>query len=162
MLALRIAALAAVALWSGGMVVLGAVAAPSIFETVTARNVPEARALGGAIFALTLRRFHVVSYACAAVLIASLVLRRALGPRPSRFGVRLAIASVMTAAAVYSGTILSTNIEEARLKAEGAPSALTKSDPRRIDFERLHTLSTALAMVPVVGGLILMAWELRD
>ena len=162
MLALRIAALAAIALWSGGIVALGAVAAPSIFDTLASRAVPDARAVAGAVFGETLRRFHVVSYVCAAVLIGTLLIRRLLGPRPSRLGMRLAISSLMTGAAVYSGTVLSGRIEQARDAAGGSPSTLAENDPRRTEFDRLHALSTTLAMVPVVGGLVLMGWELRD
>lgn len=162
MVSLRYAALVAIALWAGGLVVLGAVAAPSIFDTIAARNVADGRVLAGAIFGETLRRFHVVSYVCAAVLIASLLLRRALGPRPSRSGVRLAISSLMAAAALYSGVVLSGTIERARVEAGGAPSALAENDPRRVEFGRLHGLSIMLSMVPVFGGLILLFWELRD
>jgi hypothetical protein len=162
MLSLRYAALAAIALWAGGLVVLGAVAAPSIFDTIAARNVADGRALAGAIFGETLRRFQAVSYACAAVLIASLLLRRALGPPPSRSGIRLAIASVMAAAALYSGVVLSGKIEHVRIEAGGAPSSLAENDPRRVEFSRLHGLSVMLSMVPIFGGLILVFWEMRD
>lgn len=162
MLSLRYAALVAIALWAGGLVVLGAVAAPSMFDAIAARNVADGRALGGAIFGETLRRFHVVSYACAAVLIASLLLRRALGPRPSRSGLRLVIASVMTAAALYSGMVLSAKIERARVEAGGNPSSLAENDPRKVEFSRLHGWSVLLSMVPVFGGLTLLFWEMRD
>lgn len=162
MLSLRYAALVAIALWAGGLAVLGAVAAPSIFDTLAARNVADGRALAGAVFGETLRRFHVVSYGCAGVLIASLLLRRALGPRPSRSGIRLGVASLMAAATLYSGIVLSTRIEAARVEAGGAPSSLPETDPRRVEFGRLHALANALAMIPVVGGLILLFWELKD
>ncbi len=162
MLSLRYAALVAIALWAGGLVVLGAVAAPSIFDTVAARNVADGRALAGAIVGETLRRFHIVSYACAALVIVSLLLRRVLGPPPPRSSIRLAIASVMTAAALYSGVVLAAQIDRARVEAGGAPSSLADNDPRRIEFSRLHGLSVMLSTVPVFGGLILLFWELRD
>jgi hypothetical protein len=162
MLLLRYAALVAIALWAGGLVALGGVAAPSIFATVAARNVADGRVLAGAIFGDALGRFQLVSYACAAVVIGSLVLRRALGPPPSRSGARLVIASLMAAAALYSGLVLSAQIERVRSAATGAPSSLAVDDPRRVEFGRLHQMSSALAMIPILGGMMLMFWELRD
>jgi hypothetical protein len=102
MLALRYAALVAAALWVGGLVTLGAVAAPSIFDTIAVRGVSEGRILAGAIFGEAFRRFHLVAYACGAVIIASLMLRAALGPRPVHLGLRLGIAVVMLGASLYS------------------------------------------------------------
>ena len=162
MLLLRYAALVAIAIWAGGLVVLGSVAAPSIFASVAARNVPDGRVLAGAIFGETLDRFHLVSYGCGAVLIGSLLLRRALGPPPSRSGARLVIAAVMTAATLYSGLMLSAQIDRSRRAADGAPSSLAADDPRRVEFTRLHRLSSTLAMIPILGGMMLMFWELRD
>ncbi len=160
MLSLRYAAAVAIALWVAGLVVLAAIAAPSIFDELAARNVADGRALAGGVVGEMLGRFHVFSYGCAAVLVGSLLLRRALGPRPRRFGVRLGIALVMTAATVYAGVVLTPRIDRAR--AGGAPSALAESDTRRAEFVRLHRQSTVLLLVPVVGGLILFLWELRD
>jgi hypothetical protein len=162
MLALRYAALVAVALWIGGVVVLGAVAAPAIFDTMAARGVSEGRVLAGAVFGEAFRRFHLVSYACGVVIIGSLVLRAALGPRPTGMATRLGIAVAMLAASLYSGLALSGKIERARADAGGAPSSLAETDPRRIAFGRLHMLSTLLQIVPVAGGLVLLFRELTD
>ena len=43
-----------------------------------------------------------------------------------------------------------------------APSKLPEGDPRRVEFGRLHATSTALESVPLLGGLLLLFWELRD
>ena len=162
MLALRFAAQLAAALWVGGLITLGAVAAPSIFDIVAARGVADGRVLAGAIFGESLRRFHLLSYACGAVLIGSLLLRAALGPRPKQAGVRLAVAALMLAAALCSGLAVSPRIERARLDAGGAPSALDEGDPRRTAFGRLHAVSTFLQIIPVAGGLMLLFRELTD
>jgi uncharacterized membrane protein len=58
MLALRYAALLAVAVWLGGLLVLGAIAAPSTFDVTAARHVSNDRILAGAIFGEMLKRFH--------------------------------------------------------------------------------------------------------
>ena len=160
--ALRCAAVLGAALWACGLIVLGGVAAPAIFDTLAARGAADARALAGAVFGETLRRFHLLSYACAGVILASLLARGVLGPRPPSFGVRVSLAIVMLGTALYSGVILTAQIERARIEAGGAPSALREGDPRRTRFGRLHALSTVLQIVPAVGGLALMFWELKE
>ena len=162
MLALRYAALVAAALWVGGLIVLGAVAAPAIFDTIAARVVTDGRILAGAVFGEAFRRFHLFAYACAAVIIASLVARAALGPRPALLGLRLAIAVAMLGTALYSGMVLSRQIERSRMAAAGAPSSLPEGDPRRTAFGRLHALSTLVQIVPLAGGLVLLFRELTD
>lgn len=162
MFALRYAALVAIALWTGGIIILGAVAAPSIFEALAARGFADYRVIGGSVFGEVLRRFHLVSYGCAAVLFFSLLLRAVLGPRPSYFGIRFAIFALMLMATLYSGVVLSTRVDQARAAAGGAPSSLDAGDPRRVEFDRLHRLSTMLQLIPVLGGLSLLFWEARD
>ena len=162
MLALRFAGLLALAVWVGGLVALGAIAAPAIFDAVTLRQIADGRALSGAIFGEILRRFHLVAYACAAAVIGSLIIRAVLGPRPRRFAVRLAIAAVMLAATAYSGLIVSPRIERLRTDIGVSPSSLAESDPRRAAFGQLHGLSTALQFVPLVGGLLLLHFEARE
>jgi hypothetical protein len=162
MLALRYAALLALVVWAGGLIALGAVAAPSIFDVLIARQIPDARLVAGAIFGETLRRFHLVSYACGAVLVCSLAVRAILGPRPRRFAIRLGIASAMLAASLYSGLVVSPRIERLRREVGVSPSSLPAEDPRRAEFGRLHGRSTMLEIIPVLGALVLLAWELRD
>jgi Domain of unknown function (DUF4149) len=162
MLALRFAGLLALAVWVGGLTALGVSAAPAIFDVVGLRQVADGRVLAGAIFAEILRRFHLIAYACGAVLILSLIARAVLGPRPRQFGVRLAVAAVMLTATLYSGLIVSGRIERQREAIGAAPSSLDADDPRRAAFERLHELSMALQLVPFAGGLILLLWEVRN
>ena len=162
MLALRFAGLLALAVWVGGLVALGAIAAPAIFDAVTLRQIADGRALSGAIFGEILRRFHLVAYACAAAVIGSLIIRAVLGPRPRWFAVRLAIAAVMLTATAYSGLIVSPRIERLRADIGVSPSSLAESDPRRAAFGQLHGLSTALQFVPLMGGLLLLQFEARE
>lgn len=162
MLALRYVGLLALVLWVGGLLVLGAIGAPSIFDVLAIRQVADGRVLAGAIFGETLRRFHLLSYACGAVLLATMIVRAVLGPRPRRFAVRAAIAFVMLAASAYSGLVVTTQIERAQAAIGAAPSSLPDGDPRRAAFGRLHATSTGLELVPVLGGLLLLLWELKD
>src|SRR3954469_3700814 len=106
MLALRYVSLMALVVWVGGLLALGAIAAPVTFDVIAARQVPEGRALAGAIFGVILQQFHYVSYGCGLVMPLALTARAVLGPRPRRFALRLAIAALMLLAVAYSGLIV--------------------------------------------------------
>lgn len=161
MLALRYAALLMLVVWIGGLVALGAIAAPAIFDVLGDR--PEGgRLLAGAVFGETLRRFHLVAYGAGTLLILTLIVRRILGPRPKRFGWRLAIAAVMLATAVGSGWYVAGRIRRLQRSIGVPPSSLSAGDPRRVEFGRLHSLSTGLQLVPLLGGLALIYWELKE
>ena len=160
----RFATVLAIAVWIGGLLALGAVAAPAIFDVVALRQIPESRMLSGAIFGEVLRRFHLVSYGCGAVILLGLMTRAVLGPRPRHFSIRLAIAVLMLAGSLYSGMVVSSRIERVRqeIGPAVAPSSLPATDPRRIEFGRLHAQSTLVQLVPLLGGAVLMLFELRD
>jgi hypothetical protein len=161
MLVLRFVAVLALVIWVGGILALGAVAAPSIFD-VLATQPDSGRLLAGALFGEILRRFHLVSYAAGALLLGTLLLRRILGPAPRRFAWRAGIATVMLSASAYSGLVVAARIAEIQREIGVAPSTLPAGDARRVEFGRLHGLSTALELIPVLGGLMLMYWEIKE
>jgi hypothetical protein len=162
MLALRYVALLALVLWIGGLAVLGGLAAPATFDVIAVRQIADGRELAGAIFGEALRRFHLLSYGCGGVLLGVLLARAVLGPRPSWFAVRAAIALSMLAATLYSGLVVSARIEASRTAIGASPSSLPDVDPRRAEFGRLHATSTGLQLIPLVGGLALLLMELKD
>jgi hypothetical protein len=161
MLALRYAAVLALVFWTGGLVTLGTVSAPAAFDVLGARGA-EGRALAGAVFGETLSRFHVGAYLCAAVLVISLAARAVLGPRPRHFALRLLVSVAMIGVTTYTGLVLLPQMAEAQLAAGMSIAALPDGDPRRVEFGRLHGLSSSLQIVPVLGGLALLFFELRD
>ena len=161
MLALRFAAVLALALWMGGLVALGAIAAPAAFDVLGAQGL-EGRSLAGSVVGETLRRFNLVAYGCAGVVLLSLAARGVLGPRPRRFGLRVAGLFLMIAAAVYAGAVVAPQIVRARQTIGVAPSTLDPTDPRRIEFARLHARSVSLQLIPLLGGLALLFFELKD
>ena len=114
------------------------------------------------MFGEILQRFHLVGYACGAVILLSLVLRAILGPRPRHFALATITTSLMLAASLYSGVVLSGRIERLRAEMPQAPSELPDDDPRRLAFGRLHGQSTAFQLVPLVGGLVLLFREMTD
>jgi len=120
--------------------------------------------LSGAIFGEVVRRFDLVSYGCGAMILAALALRAVLGPRPRRFSIRAGIAVLMLSASMYAGMVLASRIErvQQRIGPGTAASSLPAGDPRRTEFGSLHRQSIFIQLVPIIGGLVLMLFELRD
>src|SRR5262249_57296914 len=82
MVAVRYVALLALVVWLGGMVMLGAVVAPSTFRVLQAADPAAGRVLAGALFGEILRLFHLLAYACGALIILALVVMKFVGPPP--------------------------------------------------------------------------------
>ncbi|HXH07526.1 MAG TPA: DUF4149 domain-containing protein, partial [Vicinamibacterales bacterium] len=159
---LRYLYLLALVVWIGGIAALGGVAAPALFETLPRAVGPAGRELAGAAFGEILRRFHLVAYGAASVMLASLVVARILGPRPVHFGARTAIVSAMLGLTLCSGVVVGRRIAAVRAEIRGPVAGLPDTDPRRIEFGRLHALSTVLMLLTGAAGLALLAWEARE
>jgi hypothetical protein len=163
MFVFRFATVLAIVVWIGGLLTIGAIAAPAIFDTVTLRQLADARLLSGAIVGEILRRFHLVSYGCGIVILGMLLLRAVLGPRPRRFALRFGIGAIMLAATLYSGLVITKQIADVQKQiGPVAASSLPAGDPRRSAFGRLHGYSTLIQLVPLLGGAALLLFELKD
>jgi uncharacterized membrane protein len=161
MLALRYLYVLALVVWLGGMVVLGAIVAPTTFEVLQAHAV-DGRALAGEVFGAVLARFQYIAYTSGGLMLITLAVMALLGPRPSSFAIRLALATAMLAIAVYTGFSVLTEIESLQRAVGALPSPLPAGDLRRVRFDALHQLSTRLMMANVAGALVLLYWEARD
>lgn len=161
-LALRYVYVLALVVWLGGMVVLGAIAAPTTFQVLQASEPAAGRALAGTVFGAMVSRFHYIQYGAGALLIASLGAMAILGPRPKAFATRLAIVAVMLGVALYSGFVVLGDIDRIQQEVGTLPSRLPEGDVRRLRFDALHTLSERLMMLNMVGGLALLFWEARE
>lgn len=162
MILLRFAAVLALVVWVGGLVALSGVAAPSAFEVMAARQVTDGRVLAGALFGEMLRRFTLISYAAGGLVLLTLVARRILGPRPHRFAWRAGLAALMLATTAYGSIAVASRIQQLQRGMAVSPSSLPIDDARRVEFGRLHGLSTALQLVPLLGGLALLFWEIKE
>jgi len=178
MLVLRYAYVLALAVWTGGMIVLGAIAAPSIFQVLPMHEPEAGRALAGAAFGDIIARFHYVAYASGAVMLAALGAMAVLGPRPRHLAIRMAVIAAMLVVAIYSGVAVLGEIDGIQRElantasSTGArpppalrtilPSQLPADDRRRLRFDALHRLSTRLMMINVAGALVLLLWEARE
>jgi hypothetical protein len=160
--ALRIVYVLALAIWLGGIAILGAVVAPTIFQTMQAADPESGRALAGLAFGAMLGRFHYVAYGCGVLLLVMLVIMALLGPRPKHFAIRCGLIILMLLIAVYSGVAVLGEIDAIQQEVGTLPSRLPDADPRRIRFDHLHQLSTRLMMVNLIGVLALVYWEAKE
>lgn len=162
MLALRYVYVLALVVWLGGMVILGALVAPTLFEVLQSAEPEHGRALAGAAFGTAIARFHYVSYTAGLLLLLTLAAMRVLGPKPVAFAARTLIVLAMLAVATYSGGVVLQRIDAIQQAIGALPSTLPATDPRRQEFDALHTMSERLMMINVFGGLLLLYWEARE
>lgn len=150
------------AVWLGGMVVLGALVAPTTFQVLQSADATRGRELAGELFGVTLVRFHPIAYGLGAALLVALIVMRVLGPKPAAFGVRAAIVAAMLAVSLYSGRVVLRRVAAIQAEVGTLPSRLPAGDPRRTEFDALHALATRLMMVNIGAALILLYWEVRE
>jgi uncharacterized membrane protein len=162
MVLLRYLYVVALVLWVGGLFVAGALVAPSVFGVLQAWNETQGRVLAGQVFGDVLMRLTWLSYAMAAVMFVTLTLHRLLGARPVKYGVRVGIMAVMLLMMLATGLWLLPEVNAIQAQVGGPVSGLADTDPRRIEFDRLHGLSNILYSITVIGGLALCFWESRE
>jgi hypothetical protein len=149
-------------MWLGGMAMAGMVVAPTTFGVLEAWNPATGRVLAGQVFGAILARLHLIAYAAGTIMVIVLTVQRLLGPRPRSYGIRVGLLGMMLALTFYSGVLVAPRIDQLQAEVGGPMNALADADPRRMEFDRLHTLSTTLVMATLVGGLMLIGWETRE
>ena len=159
---LRFLALAILAVWVGGLAVLGAIAAPAVFAVLQAHDPVGGRTLAGTLFGEIFRRFQTASWILGVLLVGVLGARAALGPRPRRLAVRIWTVIAMLAVSVGSTLLIVPRIDRVRRETSGTVASLRDDDPRKIEFGRLHGLSNGLMLLTLAAGLGLLWFEARD
>ncbi len=130
MLALRYVYVLALVVWLGGMVVLGAVVAPTTFQVLQASEPATGRALAGERVrrharALSLRRLRRGRL----LLLVTLAAMAVLGPRPRNFArARSSLVAAMLAVALYSGFVVLGGIEQIQQEV-GTPAVAPARQP---------------------------------
>lgn len=162
MVLLRYLYVVALVLWVGGLIVAGALVAPSIFGVLQAWNESEGRVLAGQVFGEVLLRLTWLSYVMGAIMLITLTLHRLLGARPLKYGVRVGIMAMMLAMMFATGFYIIPRVNAIQATVGGPLSALPEADARRVEFNRLHGLSNILFSITAIGGLALCFWESRE
>ena len=162
MVLLRYLYVVALVLWVGGLITAGALVAPSIFGVLQAWNESQGRVLAGEVFGEVLLRLTWLSYAMGGIMFITLTLHRLLGARPVKYGIRVGIMALMLLMMMVTGFILIPKVDIIQAEVQGPVAALSATDPRRVEFNRLHGISTILFSVTAIGGLALCWWEARE
>ena len=152
----------ALVLWLGGMAIAGMVVAPTTFGVLEAWDPSTGRVLAGNVFGAVLQRMSLIAYVAGLLMFIALTVQRVLGPRPRSYGIRVGVIAVMLGATLYSDLVATARIEELQSQVSGPMNALPPNDPRRLEFDGLHSLSTSLIMASLGGGLVLLGWETRE
>jgi hypothetical protein len=162
MLALRYLYVLALVVWLGGIVMAGAVVAPSVFGVLELRDPELGRVAAGQVFGAVLGKLHLIGYVAGFAMLVILTVLRLLGPRPVSYGIRAGIIVAMLALTVYSGRFISPRVEALQAAVSGPMNRLEAADPRRVEFDGLHQRSTWLMSLVAAGGLLLAGWEARE
>ncbi len=162
MFLLRYLYVVALVLWVGGLIVAGALVAPSVFGVLQAWNQPQGRVLAGQVFGEVLLRLTWLSYAMGGIMFITLTLHRLLGARPLKYGIRVGIMAMMLVMMMVTGFYLIPEVDAIQAQVSGPVSELPDADPRRVEFNRLHGLSNILFSITAIGGLALCWWEARE
>jgi putative copper export protein len=144
-----VVAVVALSIWVGGLVALGACAAPIVFKVVPAPLSGDAM---GAVF----RRFDGIAIGAAVVVAGCEALRMWVRDWPASSTERLRSALVVAtaAAAIYGGVKLSPSI--VALHAAGAVRGFGEAGA---ELERLHELAEGVAKAEVSMGLLLLVLQ---
>ena len=162
MVLLRYLYVVALVLWVGGLIVAGALVAPSVFGVLQAWNESQGRVLAGQVFGEVLLRLTWLSYAMGVIMFVTLTLHRLLGARPPKYGVRVGIMALMLVMMMAMGFYIIPRVNTIQSQVSGPVSALAATDPLRAEFDRLHGISNVLFSITAIGGLALCFWESRE
>lgn len=140
---LRFLMMLSLGVWLGGIVFFGAVMAPALFSILPKRE------LAGAVVTRTLGGLHWIGIVAAVVfLVCSVLASRG-------FAWRDGLVVVMLALTLVSQFGVSRRMQA--LRAEMVEiDAVAQTDPRRVEFNRLHRISTGLEQAVLVMGLIVL------
>ncbi len=143
-----VASLLAVALWLGGLLSLGAIAAPVVFSVVPLPTSADA-------MTVVFRRFDLVAMACGAVVLVSEAARTvARLPFGRVDALRVAAAVLAAALAVYEGTYVSPRI--AMLHMGGAIRGVGDAG---VELSRLHDVAEACGKGEIVLLVVLLVFH---
>lgn len=142
-----------VGLWTGGLLALGAVAAPAVFSAAPSRP------LAGRIFGAVLLRFDKVELAFAAAALCTMVLLAVFTAGRRRW-IGLVLATMLTSLACVTALGVHPAVVAERTKIVNFDS-LSEGDPSKARFDALHRLSVRLSGAKLLLGLLLLggtAW----
>ena len=146
---LRYLMMLSLAVWLGGIVFFGAVMAPALFSILPKRE------LAGAVVTRTLGGLHWIGIIAAVLFLAcSFLATRTVAGRDGLVIAMLALTLVSQFGVSRRMQVLRADMMEI--------DAVAPTDPRRVEFNRLHRISTGLEQAVLVMGLVVLWTVARE
>jgi Domain of unknown function (DUF4149) len=160
---LRTLILLAMVVWVGGLLFFGAVVAPVAFESLLPMFPDPALGLqvAGTMVRESLTHLHDIGLFCGAVLLLLYIVERVTRTTRRSIGPPILLTVVMMGLTAYSEFSIIPRMDALRLKAGPAMADPASSDPARLNFNRLHNLSTSLEGIVLVCGIGLIVLYAR-
>jgi len=153
---LRILVWLAVVVWFGGLLFFP-ITAWAAFSTIADTH------QAGTIVAKCLGVLHHEGLFAGCVIIVLLALGYWLKAfRMSTATIGIVVTLLMIGCTAWSQYSIIPRMEMDRIAAGGAIDSIAKNDPRHVDFDRLHNLSTDVEEAVMLGGLVLVISLGRD
>jgi Domain of unknown function (DUF4149) len=160
---LRSLILLALVVWVGGLLFFGAVVAPVAFESLMPMFPDAAVGLqvAGTMVRDSLTHLHDIGLFCGAILLLLYVVERITSATRRSTGPPILLTAVMMGLTAYSQFSVIPRMDTLRLKAGAAMADLGSTNPARVDFNRLHNLSTSLEGIVLLCGIGLIVLYAR-
>jgi hypothetical protein len=160
---LRSLILLALVVWVGGLLFFGMVVAPVAFGSLLPMFPDPALGLhvAGTMVRDSLLHLYAIGMVCGIVLLVLCVAERVTRATRRSIGPPLLLMVVMLGLTAYSQFSIIPRMDSLRIKAGPAMTDPASTNPARVDFNRLHNLSTSLAEVVLLCGLGLIVLYAR-
>lgn len=160
---LRTLILLAIVVWVGGLLFFGAVVAPVAFESLLPMFPDQAVGLqvAGTMVRDTLTHLHHIGLFCGAALLLLFIIERMTRATRRSIGPPILLTAVMMGLTAYSQFSVIPRMETLRIQAGAAMADPSSTNPARLDFNRLHNLSTSLEGIVLLCGLGLIVLYAR-
>jgi len=156
---LRFLEILAIGTWVGAIVFLSFVVAPGAFATLPTRD------QAGAVVGMALARLHILGYVAGVIALVARRLRmRSVSALIGPVGIAIVLMLVLT---LVSQQFVSTRMADLRAQmaaAHGSVDATPRDSALRVEFGRLHGVSTAIELAVLLLGLtalFLVVWNQR-
>jgi hypothetical protein len=160
---LRTLILVALVVWVGGLLFFGAVVAPVAFESLLPMFPDPAVGLNvaGTMVRDTLTHLHDIGLFCGAILLLLFIVERVTHATRRSIGPPILLTAVMMGLTAYSEFSVIPRMETLRLQAGAAMADPASTNPARLDFNRLHNVSTSLEGIVLLCGIGLIVLYAR-
>lgn len=160
---LRSLILLALAIWVGGLLFFGAVVAPIAFGTLMPMFQDPSVGIGvaGTMVRSSLLHLHAIGMVCGIALLVLAIAERVTRATRRSIAPQLVLIAAMVGLTAYSQYSVIPRMETLRIQAGAAMADPASTNPVRVDFDRLHHLSTTLEGIVLVCGLGLIVLYAR-